>query len=108
MAGEYKIIGIMYDKTSKQPLRNKEFIINNKIIKTDANAQYSIVIKWSIICQSNLNWFQKQNFNKKNNVNRITFKYDSKHQTIKNKWRKYGLKLHWEKDKKNYIKNIYW
>lgn len=106
--GEYIIQGIMYDKATKLPLANQEFVINGKKIKTDKEGKYSFIVKWSTVCPSNLSYFKRQKFIKKANPRYLIFQHNGISQKVRNKWRKFGLKYHWGKKTGILVKHLYW
>ncbi|MDF1674971.1 MAG: hypothetical protein P1U44_04570 [Vicingaceae bacterium] len=106
--GEYIVEGIMYDKNTKKPIPNEVFVINGNKVNTNQQGKYSIKIKWTTACPSDLNYFERKRFIRKNNPSYILFSFNMKSKRVKNKWRKYGLKFHWKETKGVYIKNLYW
>ena len=106
--GKYILTGKVYDKTTIQLLSNQVILINDLPVMTDTNGIYKVEIEWKTADSFYFKNREEQLIaNKKFNKECITITYSSKKLLIKNKWKKYGLRMVNKSIKQDYIVNLF-
>lgn len=89
--GAYTLQGRMYDRSTGAPLRNELFLFNGDTVYSDSTGAYTYKVSWTTnACK--IPFYKRRAFLNETNGKNIVVERGVQKQSMRNKWRKWGMR----------------